>query len=328
MSGIGMGLGALGSFMGAQSQNKAAKAQLNAQYAESDAARRRLGVSMFGLNDYGNYLGATNDNYGLALQGLPQVAWNGAAQKAAASAWEAKHPPLIQAITDAGQRYVSDLEGNQRQEQGWTDQLDRLATQNEQAGQDLTADEIARIKRDSARSLANTNRVTGTRLGLLGMSTFQPNQIAANQRLSNEQENDAILRAKQEALGRFQAARQARIGLMASRQALEGELGRTIAGARQAAAVAPGQATLAGLGMPAFGIQQIGQGAGQSALGSALGSIAGGLTSLGVAGLYAGGNNRGGGGGGGGGGPSPGGMLGGQGSVFGAGFYSPGLKIQ
>jgi len=201
----------------------------------------------------------------------------GAEVDAAKARFFGKYKPLDQVLTEANGRYIGDLEANQRGEQLATRDLDMLATQNEQAGQDLTQQETARIQRDGARQLKGLNQQTTASLGMLGNTSLQANQLAANNRLQGEQENDQILRVKQGALARFQAARGARLALRSGRQGIEGELGRNLAGARRGSTIEPAESRMGLFGGSQFASRTLPGGAGQSALGSALGSAAQGL---------------------------------------------------
>lgn len=278
--GGGMLAGGAASFLGAASSNRAARQAQTTSRSDAAQEQRQLGFLQLGPDDYMDLLRATGSRSDLIFAGLPGTV-SPQQRSEAAARFFGKYPTLSQVQDQAGSQYLSDLNQNVAQEHGTTQRLDALATQNEQAGQDMLGQEIARIQRDSGRSLTNLNRSSTASLSMLGVNSLGANQVAANTRLSGENEDNSILGAKTAALDRFQNARQQRIGLMTGRSALEGELGRSVAGAKYNTAMAGPQSRLSLFGQPQFAALPPMSGPGQSPAGSALGTIGSGLTTLG-----------------------------------------------
>lgn len=300
-------IGAGASYLGSQSQNNAAKNRTRSQRAADEEARNRLGLLQFGPSDYADFQLASGPRFrtesagrssgfnpldptgisplnkaiggflGFGGKKRTRRIDQGAEVDAAKARFFGKYKSLDQTLTDANARYIGDLEGNQAGEERATRSLDALAAGNENAGQDVLAGEIARVKRDSARRLDGLNQRTTAQLGLLGPTSLVSNQTAANTRLSGEGEDNSILAAKESALARFQAARGARIALRSGRQGIEGELGRNLAAARRGSTIEPAESRMGLFGGSQFASRSLPGGAGQSALGSALGSAAQGL---------------------------------------------------
>lgn len=279
--------GTVGSFLGAQATNRNARTQQNILNQTGADAQNKVGLPFFGLDDFNDYKlltavqgNSTPDMVSVRVDNgwkwVKRADLEGAKQR-----FESTHPSMLQSLKDSAGPYMQGLESNQDQEHNTTQMLDRLGTQNEQAGQDLTRQETARIQRDSQRGLTNLNRQTSTQLGLMGINSLAANQTAANTRLAGQQAGDQILNTQMAGLDRFQRARQQRIGVLTGRTALEGELGRNIVGQRRSLALEGPQATMSLVGSGAFRPAGVAGGGGQSPLGSALGSIGTGLTALG-----------------------------------------------
>lgn len=287
-----MALSAGAGLLGASSANRAGRQARTFEAKQAADARRRLGFLQLGPTDYLDYLTATNDITGRQRAGMrPRATSQEIAE--AQGRFFGRYRPYEDELRDANAGYIGDLEENRVTEERRTADLDRMAATNEGAGSDLEANEIARIRRDSAKRLKGLNQTTNAQLGQFGLSTLKSNQAEANTRLTGEAENDAILRARLAALDRFQRARQARIGLNLGRYSLNGEIERSLAGARRGAALEPVQSRMALFEGPAFGALQAPPGSfpGQSGLGSALGSVASGLTTLGGALAFGGGGS-------------------------------------
>ena len=316
-----------GSYLGAQAQNRAGRARNASQRNEDADARNRLGLSQYGPNDYADFLTATGDVTGLRRLGLaPGARGRGGSggalglvnrtdpvtgfvlgnlfgkkkktdnytipqseREAASARFFGKYGSLESNTTNANARFIGDLEANQSAEAGNTRDLDALATQNEQAGQDLQAGEIARINRDGARNLAGANQRSQASLGMLGQTSLMANQLSANSRLQGEQNTDSIQAVRQQALERFQRARQLRIGLRTGRAETEEATGRSLAGVRRGTVLEQAQGRIGLFNSPSFGSRSVMAGAGQSGLGSALGSIGGAAGTIGGFGLGNGG---------------------------------------
>lgn len=318
--GGGMALGGGASFLGAQSQNQAGNRAVRSQREDAELAQQRLGTLMMGQGGYADFTAATSPRRvrnGVTEFWTRQAGWQ--PDNGASGRFSSAYPDYQSVLSSALPQFVRDMEGNQAQESRNSQQLDRMATQNEEAGQDLVRQQTQRIRRDSGRRLAGLNQQSDAALGMLGPSTLTSNARTANTRQVGEDEDDAILNAALGGLDRFQSGRRTRMGLMSGRMALEGELGRTVAGARRDASLAPAEAMQGLGGMPQFNPRINYAFAGQSPAGSALGSIGSGLTGLGAALAM----QQGGGGGQAGGGAWNGGQVsrgGGGGDVWGWGY--------
>jgi hypothetical protein len=280
--GAGTAISAGSSYLGAQSGNRAQSRAQNQSRRDEAQHQNLLGSLQLGPEQYRDLLRATGNKGELWF--LDDPTWQNLtpqAQQNAQARFFSNRPTLDEAMRTSGQRYLSDLEGNLASEQRTTGRLDALATQNEQAGQDLTAGEIARISRDSQRQLTNLNRQSSTQLGLMGVSSLGASQQANNTRMAGEQRNNAILGAKSAGVDRFQRGRSTRLGLLSGRTGLEGDLQRNLAGARQGVALQGPQSLMNLMGggnFQPFNYQPVG---GQSAVGSAAGSLGSGLSTLG-----------------------------------------------
>lgn len=302
LSGLGGLLGAFGSASAASSANNAATNANNQSTAEREAARNRLGLLMFGPQDWQDFLLATQPDT-TTYQSRPSALGSlfgsdgktyktdHTKEKAAAAArFFSKYPSLQGIMQQANQTYQGEQDALLGRERDRTAQLDTLARGQEGMGQDLLEQQQRQIARDADRRLKSLNRVTTGQLGYLGPSTLTGNQLASNSRQVGEQASDANLRAAMASTDRTMAARGQRMNLLNQRYGLMGSLEDTVSGRRRQATMEPAQAANAAMNGGMFAPHSFDASAfaPYSPFAAAMGSVAPALTQLGGYGLLGG----------------------------------------
>lgn len=259
----GLGLGAIGSFMGAQSANRAARTASTIQQYGAKEQQARIGGIEMGPEDYRDMLLAlapvqmdANGTGRLVYQDpfLANGHWKFVTPEveAARTRFTQKYPSMQAVMAQANPRLIGDQEALLQRERDRTGTLDRMAKEAEGVGTDLEAREKARIYRDSERDLKGLDRRSKAALGLSGSNTLIGNQMASNQRQIGYQRDDALLEAAKAATARLLQARGVRMQQLGQRYGLEGNLEDQLAKLRYSLALAPAQSRAGVVGGSAF----------------------------------------------------------------------------
>lgn len=292
----GLGLAGLGSMAGANAQNRAAMEASAGQRVESDAARARLGMMMFGPEDWADFQTATGPEFipqvrGGGLFSRPRVDYidNRSAVNAARQRFFSKYRPLQEVIPELNNKYIADLEGVEAMRGRNTGRLDRMAAESEGAARDNEEATLARVAANLDRSRQGADQQAMASLAMLGPSSLLANQLAGNRQRQADSLADRTVDIRQRGLAAWQGARQGRLSLLGGRLAdMEAGAGR-LADSRYRAAREPvdmqGQLLSNGAFQPYTPLPST---AGQSGLGSMFGSLGQSLVGLGGMGLMGG----------------------------------------
>lgn len=294
--GGGLALGGIGSMAGANAQNRAAAESAAGQRVESDAARARLGMMMFGPEDYNDFMTATGPEFipqvrGGGLFSRPRVDYidNRSAVNAARQRFFSKYRPLQEVIPELNNKYIADLEGVEGMRRRNTDRLDRMGAESEGAARDFEESTIARTAANLERSRKGADQQATASLAMLGPSSLLANQLAGNRQQEADSLADRTVDIRNRGLAAWQGARGSRLAMLGGRLAdMEAGAGR-LADSRYRAAREPVDMQGALFSGGAFQpYTPMASSAGQSGIGSMFGSLGQALTGLGGMGLMGG----------------------------------------
>lgn len=288
--GGGLGLAGVGSFMGAQSQNKAANRQRDAQVAEAQAARDRQGFLMFGPQDWADFnlamsnpISTTGGGGGFLGFGKKKgrTVDNSAAVRAAQNRFFGKYGNGYDTIDKANKTLLSDSEAGLATTMANTRQIDSLNRGSEDAVAAFGNAGEDRINRQAADALTAANQRSQASLGALGVNTLVANQQGQNAARINQGKQDALTALQANQLDRRLQARGMRTQQLFGRKAIEESTRSALNQTRYGASTDNANRMLSMFSGGSFSPYTPLQGGGQSALGSLFGSVGSGLTSVG-----------------------------------------------
>jgi hypothetical protein len=225
-------LGAQSAAAGASAQNNMYAQQSDAQRAEQQAARARLGMMYFGPQDYEDFMLATSPKtynvYGEkrmgGLGGLfggkkPSVTTvNRSRQVEAAQArFFGKYGNAADQMQQLNNQYLGGMEADHAALGRDNDQLDRMAQEVEGSARDNEAATIARTKYNLDRQRQGANQQATAQNALMGTSTLGTQAVAGNNQMFANTLADRMASIGQAGLANWANARNNRMNMLNQR---------------------------------------------------------------------------------------------------------------